>query len=40
MDFVQKSEFLVWVLFTEIMSEKKSFFDILDRKKNIVRAKN
>ena len=40
MDFVQKSEFLVWVLFTEIMSEKNRFSIFWIEKKNIVRAKN
>ena len=39
MDFVQKSEFLLSLFFTEIMSEKKSVFDILDRKQSFYDQK-
>ena len=38
MDFVQKSNFLLWLFFTEIMSEK-SLFDILNRKQSFLDQK-
>ena len=39
MDFVEKSKFLLFLFFTEIMSEKKSFLNILNKRQSFLDQK-